>query len=212
MRSRAYDRLVLDIILGVLPSGEQLDEVALANLYGVGLAGIRDALSRLALESMVQRRRRSGTTVAPIDMNEIPLIFEAKMLIEPSLAGLAARHATAAAVDELKTALADTEQSLTKQDYSSAVIAGQQFYRVIARSSGNYHLAGMVMNLQNHAARLRMRSLARCNLPRHFVEVEHHKTVVEAIATHRPIEAEIAMKAAISSFSESVALSLSSPC
>ncbi|RZI72771.1 MAG: GntR family transcriptional regulator, partial [Rubrivivax sp.] len=60
LKSRLYQDLLLDIIIGNLAPGAQLDENVLAQRYGGGLAGIREALTRLALEGLVVRRARVG--------------------------------------------------------------------------------------------------------------------------------------------------------
>ena len=70
LKSRLYGQLLVDIIIGALAPGERLDEQALAKRYGGGLAGIREALARLALEGLVLRRARVGTMVAPLDLME----------------------------------------------------------------------------------------------------------------------------------------------
>ena len=66
----------------------------LARRYGGGLAGIREALARLALEGLVQRRARVGTMVAPLDLMEAREAFEARALIEVECARLAAPSAS----------------------------------------------------------------------------------------------------------------------
>src|SRR5579883_2191055 len=53
LKSRLYQRILVDIIIGILAPGEQLDENVLAERYGGGLAGVREALARLALEGLV---------------------------------------------------------------------------------------------------------------------------------------------------------------
>ena len=95
LKSRLYGQLLVDIIIGQLAPGERLDEQALAKRYGGGLAGIREALARLALEGLVLRRARVGTMVAPLDLMEAREAFEARALIEMECAGLAARNASA---------------------------------------------------------------------------------------------------------------------
>src|SRR5437899_1682348 len=67
-KARVYEQILLDVILGELPPGGRLDEQELVRRYGAGLAGVRDALGRLALEGLVVRRPRAGTTVAPLDL------------------------------------------------------------------------------------------------------------------------------------------------
>lgn len=49
LKSQAYEQILFGIILGELQPGERIDERILANRYRCGLAGIRDALARLAL-------------------------------------------------------------------------------------------------------------------------------------------------------------------
>ena len=78
LKSRLYSQLLVDIIIGQLAPGERLDEQVLVRQYGGGLAGIRDALARLALEGLVQRRARVGTIVAPLDLMEAREAFEAR--------------------------------------------------------------------------------------------------------------------------------------
>ena len=94
LKSRLYGQLLVDIIIGALAPGERLDEQALAKRYGGGLAGIREALARLALEGLVLRRARVGTMVAPLDLMEAREAFAARALVEIECAGLAARHAS----------------------------------------------------------------------------------------------------------------------
>ena len=48
-KTRLYDLLLQDIILGDLPPMQVLEEKALAARYAGGVAGIRDALGRLCV-------------------------------------------------------------------------------------------------------------------------------------------------------------------
>ena len=109
LKSRLYQRILVDIIIGALAPGEQLDENALASRYGGGLAGIREALARLALEGLVVRRARVGTSVAPLDLMGAREAFEARCLIEVHCAGLAAAHASEAQIAAIRATLDDAE-------------------------------------------------------------------------------------------------------
>ena len=57
-KARIYEEILLDIILGELKPMTVLDEKGLAGRYAGGVAGVREALSRLALEGLVIRRPR----------------------------------------------------------------------------------------------------------------------------------------------------------
>src|SRR5258706_11429549 len=87
LKSRLYQRILVDIIIGALAPGEQLDENALARRYGGGLAGIREALAPLALEGLVGRRGLVRPSVAPFGMGGAREAFEAPCLIEVHCAG-----------------------------------------------------------------------------------------------------------------------------
>src|SRR5580698_5172785 len=91
-KARLYEQILLDIILGELPPMSVLDERALAARYAGGLAGVREALGRLALEGMVVRRPRVGTVVAPMDIREIEQALEVRAMLEARTAALAARN------------------------------------------------------------------------------------------------------------------------
>ncbi len=112
LKSRLYGRLLVDIIVGRLAPGERLDEQALVKRYGGGLAGIREALTRLALEGLVLRRARVGTMVAPLDLMEAREAFGARALVEIECAGLAARFATDAEIEAIRATLARAKSPL----------------------------------------------------------------------------------------------------
>src|SRR6201985_2877065 len=116
LKSRLYQRILVDIIIGALSPGEHLDENELAKRYGGGLAGIREALARLSLEGLVVRRARVGTQVAPLDIMGAREAFEARQLIEVHCAGLAAAHASEAEIAAIRATLKDGEQAVANDD------------------------------------------------------------------------------------------------
>src|SRR6185312_5538335 len=92
LKAQLYGQILVDIIIGALGPGEQLDE---------------NALARLALEGLVVRKARVGTTVAPLDLTEAREAFEARRLVEIHCAGLAAAHGSDAAVAAIRETLAE---------------------------------------------------------------------------------------------------------
>src|ERR1700760_509342 len=114
LKSRLYGQLLVDIIVGRLAPGERLDEQALTRRYGGGLAGIREALARLALEGLVQRRARVGTIVSPLDLMDARDAFEARALIEVECARLAALKAGPDEIAVIRDTLADGEEAVRR--------------------------------------------------------------------------------------------------
>ena len=204
LKAKAYEQLLLDIILGVFPPGARLDEQELAQKYDVGLAGVRDALGRLALEGMVQRRPRFGTTVTPIDLTEIEQAFEARMLIEPHIAALAAQNAPTAAIEAIHAAFCGAEQAVENQDYRALVLMDQEFHRAVARAAGNLALMRVVVSLHHSAARLWRFSLPQRNVEEWMDDVEEHRAVARAIERRDPEAARMAMRAVVGQIPDSI--------
>src|ERR1700761_5524373 len=127
LKSRLYQRILVDIIIGTLAPGEQLDENALAKRYGGGLAGIREALARLALEGLVVRRARVGTSVAPLDIMGAREAFAERQLIEVHCAGLAATQASDAEIAAIRATMADGEQAVADNDSAALAAMDEAF-------------------------------------------------------------------------------------
>ena len=60
-----------------------LNEDLLCEEFGVSRTPIRDALSRLEQEYLITIVPKKGFFVAPLSANEINMVFEGRLLIEP---------------------------------------------------------------------------------------------------------------------------------
>ncbi len=195
MKSRAYEQILLGVISGTLAPGERLDEIALTRRFGVGLAGVRDALGRLALESLVIRRPRSGTTVAPLDYREMSQVLEARRLIEPHCAALAAQLASAEEICAIRGAFVGAERTVDDQDPLALVAMDQRFHAAVARASGNTTLARIAIPLQHKASRFWVFAMAKDTPADRLDEIDRHRRVADAIARRDPDAARQTMLA-----------------
>ena len=203
-KAKVYEQILLDVILGELPPGSRLDEQDLVRRYGAGLAGVRDALGRLALEGLVVRKPRAGTTVAPLDLVEVRQAFEARRLIEPHCAALAATHATAEDIAALQDAFAGGQAAARARDSRALIGMDQQFHAAIARASRNPTLAQIVIPLQHKAARFWVYSMVEDTEEERLAEIGRHQEVVDCITRRDPEAAHAAMLNILGVFSENV--------
>jgi DNA-binding GntR family transcriptional regulator len=194
-KARVYEQILLDIILGELAPGARLDEQALTRRYDAGLAGVRDALGRLALEGLVVRRARSGTTVAPLDIIEVRQAYEARALIEPHCAALAAAHATRDDVAALITAFDGADEAVRRRDSRALVAMDQRFHLAIARASQNATLARIILPLQHKMARVWVYSMNDDTEEETLDEIRRHRAVTDKIAAGDVEGARAAMAA-----------------
>lgn len=211
LKARVYERLLLDIILGDLPPGGRLDEQALARRYDAGLAGVRDALGRLALEGLVVRRARAGTTVAPLDLLEVRQAVDARRLIEPHCAALAALNATADDIARLRTAFDGAEDAVRARDAAALVGMDARFHEAIARASRNVTLARILIPLQHKAARFWVYSMDADTEAARLAEIDQHRHVVDCIAARDAEAARFAVLRTLGEFSDDVRRAVNGP-
>lgn len=192
-KAKTYEQLLLDIILGVLPPGTPVDERKLAARYDVGLAGVREALGRLALEGLVARRPRVGTVVAPLDLREIEQAFEVRHMLEARSAGLAARNATDGDIAAINGAFDGAEAAIAAGDFRATLAMDRAFHRAVAYATQNATLARYLVTLQNVAVRFWINAMERQSQAEQLADVALHRAVAAAIAARDPAAAEAAM-------------------
>jgi DNA-binding GntR family transcriptional regulator len=90
----AYWRIREDILSGALKPSHKLRLERLRDSYGFGASPLREALSRLAAESLVHTLGQRGYWVAPISEAEFADITGVRMVVEPEALARSIRNAT----------------------------------------------------------------------------------------------------------------------
>lgn len=145
--SSHLERLILD---GTLGPGDRLPpERELAGSLGVSRGSVREALCDLEVRGLVDRTRGRGTTVlrpggtltglalaGGLDADRIELahVMDVRACIEPSVAGRAARNATAAGVAQLEALLVEMAAEGRPAHFARL---DRTFHRAIAQYSNN---------------------------------------------------------------------------
>src|SRR6478672_1129091 len=89
------------ILDGRLVAGARLGEVELADRLGVSRTPVREALSRLAAEGLVEMVANRGARVATWTVAELEGVFDLRVTLEPQLTGYAVPHAAPPDVEAL---------------------------------------------------------------------------------------------------------------
>lgn len=98
---RAQVALREEILSGALPGGEHLGEVELADRLGLSRTPVREALSRLAAEGLVELHPHRGARVTRFTEADLDDAFDVRRALEPRATERAAARASAADLDEL---------------------------------------------------------------------------------------------------------------
>ncbi len=192
LKARVYEQILLDIILADLPPMSVLDERALAARYAAGVAGVREALGRLALEGLVVRRPRVGTVVAPLDIREIEQAFEVRHLLEARCAALAAHNAGADDIAAISNAFDGAEAAIAASDFRAMLAMDRAFHKAVASATHNPTLARFIVSLQNIATRFWIWAMEKQSPEAQLEDVRLHRTLAAAIAARDPLAAEAA--------------------
>ena len=92
------------IFSGIFQNGDRLDEVRLAEQFGVSRTPLREALQRLALSGLVELVPRRGAFVRQPGPIELMEMFEVMAELEAVCGRLAARRISDEAIEELRDA------------------------------------------------------------------------------------------------------------
>jgi DNA-binding GntR family transcriptional regulator len=150
LAGRVYAQLKRDILTCALKPSQAVYEAELAQRYGVSKTPIREALNTLRREGYVQVVPRRGYIVAPISIQDVQQILGLRMILEPSAAALAARHATAEQVQRLRALGQSSGADIPADTFE----VDQSFHVAVADASGNPRLARYIAELLEEVERV----------------------------------------------------------
>lgn len=123
---------------GSLPRGARIHQEGLAEELGVSRTPVREALRRLAAEGLVQMRTNRGAKVLDIDRGGMRAAYEARLVIEPGAARLAAKLSNDEAQERMAAAVADQRRAL--RSVARSFEANRAFHLALVAASGNEFL------------------------------------------------------------------------
>lgn len=214
-RTRLTDELAKilreEIVSGKRAPGERLStEQQLSRIYGVSRAVVREAISKLKYDGLVDTRQGLGAFVSKsgrstafriegdeLDQKDLRLIFELRTTVEVEAAGLAAKRRTAKQLKSLEKALKEIEQAIENGQVGADADAA--FHMAIADAAANHYFKQFMEFLES---RIRTSiSVARLNSARYegwgALVQDEHKAVWDAIEAGDDEAARAAMRAHI---------------
>jgi DNA-binding GntR family transcriptional regulator len=137
-----------------LAPGSVLNESALINELGIGRTPIREALQRLRRDELVTILPRRGVFVTSLDIDDLPMLFSSRAVIEPHLAELAGRRGTGDDWDEIERVLAAADDPATGSDPESLLEADNRCHEIVWHAAGNRFLTATAAMLYAQSSRL----------------------------------------------------------
>lgn len=176
---RAYGQLKEDILQWRLPPGTPLSEIELAERLGVSRTPLRAALSRLALEGLVDTSRGRTGVVSDVSAESVTELFELREALETQAARLAARRRDPAVFDALAARFADAPRLITDAGTDAYYDLVAEFDGALDAALGNAVYRGALDGVRLHLARARR--MATDNPERLLRSAEEHRLICTAI-------------------------------
>lgn len=182
----AYVVLRQEIVEGRFPPGRRMREIELAQRLGISRTPIRQALSRLEIEGLLDLKPRMGLVVSVLDDDAVDDLYEMRAAVEGTAAAMAARHASPrdlALLDRLleqETTLANEPLTLYRHN--------RELHEAIYAAAHNRYLVKSLQALHDAIALLGPTTLAESG--RATVAHAEHAALIEAIRARDDVTAD----------------------
>lgn len=194
MSDRVYERLLAMLIDGEIEPGQRIRVDAISRQFEVSQTPVRESLLRLEAEDLVEKKHLIGYSATPrLSPERFEELFEARFLIEPYCAGLAAaRHqrgqleTITGLAQEMRTGYESGELS-----YGAFARSDAELHRALIGATGNGYFSEIFAKLHAH---LQLFRLLRDSSVTEDALTEHDR-IITAIRTRDATGATEAMTA-----------------
>jgi DNA-binding GntR family transcriptional regulator len=196
LQEKVYKVVKDSIMRNDLLPGQRLSIDELARGLGVSPTPVREALSRLSMDGLIERDRNRTARVAEITKDDVCQTYEVRKLLEPYAFSLVAKRlssdhnlehklrAVKKEAEEIQKALTNAAKSLTSSQYEVYIGIDLRLQEIILEALGNSLLGKVLSLVGNHS--LRIRSFAEAGAKPSRCELCHtinrdHLMIIEAL-------------------------------
>ncbi len=162
-----------------LAPGSWIDELKIAQDYGISRTPLREALKVLATEGLVTMKVRRGAYVTEVSQQDLADVYHLLGLLESDAAGVVAQKATASELDELKALHATLEAAAKAQQREQFFQINERFHKRLLEIANNRWRDQMVTDLRKVMKLNRQHSLLKTG--RVEQSLREHRAVLKAL-------------------------------
>lgn len=189
---RVCQQIADDILNGIFRPGDRLEELILAERYGLSRTPVREALRHLASSGLVELSPRRGASVSLPDDGTLAELFEVMGELEAACARFAAIRMSPAERAHLSAAHKTAFDAARSSDVEGYIICNRQFHKLIHVGA---HNSSLLVAVQSMRERMAPFTRAQFRLPRRLLRSHaEHDQVACAIFGGDPIGAADAMR------------------
>ena len=181
LRQHVYEQIKHDIITCKLTPGEPVSENQFVDRFGVSKTPIREALTSLVQDGLLEYTPNRGFRVTPISVADIQEIFEARIFFESEIFRLAVKKISDVEIDELEKHNWVEGDTRSPEHAESFLESNRKFHSTLAAASRNSRLLWYYETLMNEAQRLFYVDISHHN--KEFQWGHGHESIIKALRT-----------------------------
>lgn len=199
-RSRAsevYEQLKRDIAEFRMVPGDRFSEHELCHRLEVSRTPVRQALTRLQQEGLVEVMFRSGWRVLPFDFDKFDQLYDLRMVLETTAVQRLCQQEVEASAAALQTLKDRWLVPVAERSADAAQVArwDEDFHEAIVRAAGNAEMARV-----HHELTERIRIIRRLDFlqpVRIVATYDEHAKILRAILARKADRADLLMRSHI---------------
>jgi DNA-binding GntR family transcriptional regulator len=172
-----FQTLRSEILSGMQQPGTAVRETSLAERFGVSRTPVREALSRLQQERLLERVAR-GLQVPQVDPQQVIQIYDMRILLEEEAARQAAKARQFPDLMRLE-ALLQRDRQLQEPDDYTRITTNLEFHAAVWNCAHNPVLRDLLERLSTHLIHAPRSTLSTGN--RWAESLDEHEALVKAI-------------------------------
>lgn len=188
LANQVYETIERNILNGVYSKGEVISEMKLSEELGVSRTPIREAMTRLETERLIETTS-TGTVVVGITDKDVRDMFQVKLHLDPLIMKMAATNISAHALEMLKENLEQQEFYNKKGNTEKLRDLDTEFHDIIYAESRSPILQHILTGIHHKLLKYRKASLDKSDRSDH--SVEEHEAIFEALAARDEMRIEL---------------------
>ena len=170
--------LIRDAIIdGRLPLGEALSELKLAAAFKVSRTPVREALTALQLQGLIEIRPQSGSFVFMPSEVDVGELAEFRRVLEVTALRFCFARRREETLRDMRATLDAMERAQDADDRLGVARADTAFHQAIAENSANEYLVGAYRLVSGRVAALRTHNLLSTDKVREHALAEHRALI-----------------------------------
>jgi DNA-binding GntR family transcriptional regulator len=191
-KEQVYADLRQRVLTLDLAPGLALDEVALSEHYGLSRTPLRELFHRLAGAGYLSTESNRGASVSSMDLDTMRSFFQSAPMIYAAIARLAAEHASAAQITELKKIQTRFRKAVDRDRAADMAMHNHRFHEFIGEMAASPYLAPSLDRLLIDHTRMshRFYRIKKAASKKRVLEAAlQHDAMIDAFAQQQPAQA-----------------------